>query len=132
MSNINITNIDLGNVILSDAEFDDDVIAFAGADDLAEGTILARTTATGKLGIYATDGAGGLDEPVAVLTYPVSATGEGDVPVRVLVAGKVRKERLIIDADGDDSNITKAIEDELRGVSIIPVNVDELNILDNQ
>lgn len=132
MANITIENVDLGNVVLDSGVFRDDVITFAGADVLAEGTILARTTATGKLGIYAIGGAGGLGVPVAVLTYEVTATGAGDVPVRALVSGKVREELLIVDADGDGSNITPAILDQLRNVSIVPVSVTELNVLDNQ
>lgn len=132
MSNITITNNDNGNVILEGAEFRDELFTFAGADVIAEGTILARTTATGKLGFFDPGGAGGLEIPTHVISYDVEGTGAGDVTVRPIVAGKVRKERLIIDADGDGSNITNAILDQLRDVSIIPVDVTELNILDNQ
>ncbi len=132
MANISIENIDLGNVILDQAVFRDETLAFVGADVLAAGTILARTTATGKLGIYAIGGAGGLGTPVAVLTYAVEAAGAGDVAVRPMISGKVRTERLIVDADGDGSNLTPAILDQLRSMSIVPVDVTELNILDNQ
>ena len=52
--------------------------------------------------------------------------------VRPLVEGAVCKERLVIDADGDASNIDAAVLDELRDYSIVAVDVKELNILDNQ
>lgn len=37
-----------------------------------------------------------------------------------------------IDADGDDTNIDKAVIDQLRDYGLTPIDVDELNILDNQ
>lgn len=234
MANITITENDLGSVILADPVFRDDLLAFAGADTAAEGTILARkkvaTTVTpaadagntgdgtctaaaviageivpkvgayvltcieavanggvfkledpdgnivaaylymvagagqdttfkaggmtftltdgatdfavgdfftltvaadGDLGYYAPDGLGGLQEPLAVLTYDVVATGAADIPVRVLRAGTVLKGRLILDADGDDSNITEAILDKLAAVGINAVDYAELSALDN-
>lgn len=70
--------------------------------------------------------------PKAILTYDVTATAAGDVPIRAGVAGGYRKERLVIDADGDDSNVTPAILDQLRAYGLVPVNVNELGILDNQ
>lgn len=235
MSNITITNNDLGNVILKDAQFRDELLTFAGAGTVEEGTILARrevenaVTATadvgntgdgtvtlatvaagsiiplvgdynlevtgavtnggvfkledpngaivatgltmtagagaatafevaglnftitdgttdfivgdkfaltvaadGKIVPFAIDGDGGAQNPKAILTYDVTATGAGDVAIRAGVAGAYRKERLIIDADGDGSNITDAILDQLRDYGLVPIDVQELNILDNQ
>lgn len=234
MANMTVTNVDLGSVVLSDAEFRDELIAFGGADVLAEGTIMARrrvalavtasavtgsgdgtvTAATvvagssvpvagvwilrcvtavanggvwqledpngsivatgltmtvgagaatvfstnglqftitdgaadfaagdtatltvaadGKMVPFATDGAGGAQIPAGVLTYDVTATGAGNVASRIMISGRVRTERLIIDADGDGSNVTSLILDQLRDASIVPVSVEELNILDNQ
>jgi len=234
MSNITITNNDIGSVILQNAEFRDELLTFGGAGTVLEGTLLARKavadavtasafTGTGDgtvtlatvvggsvvpmVGIYvlncivaltnggtfelvdpngaqvaggltltvgagaatvleagglqftitdgATDfvvgdtatltvaadgkmvpfaiaGAGGAQIPLEVATYDVVATGAGDVPIRGMVSGSVRKERLIIDADGDGSNITDAILDQLRDFSIVSTDVQELNIQDNQ
>lgn len=132
MSNLTTTNVDLGNVILSDAEFRDELIMFDGAGSLAEGTILGRLTAGGNLAPFDPAGTDGEEVPVAVITYDVEATGAGNVAARVMIAGKVRQERLIIDEDGDDSNIDNVILDQLRNVGITPVSVRELNILDNQ
>lgn len=133
MVNLVTTNNDLGSVIVKDAEFRDELLTFAGADDLLEGTILARDSVSLKLVIYVKGGVTNENGiPKAILTYAVSAAGAGDESVRAGVAGSYRKERLVIDADGDDSNVDNAVIDELRDYGLIPLNVDELNILDNQ
>ena len=234
MGNSTITNLDIGSVLLADAQFRDDILAFAGADTAVEGTILARksvadavtvvdgtntgtgtltlatvaagpvvpipgeyivtctaavtnggvfnivdpngvevasglnltigatsvtvitaggltftitntatnfiigdlftltVTADGDLVFFATDGAGGAQIPLAILTYEVVVTGAEDVPVRVGVSGSYKLERLVIDADGDASNVTNAVVDQLRHYGLVPINVTELNILDNQ
>ena len=49
-----------------------------------------------------------------------------------MVAGRVKKERLVIDADGDDSNIGPAVKDQLRDYGgIIALTVEQLAQLDN-
>jgi hypothetical protein len=50
------------------------------------------------------------------------------VAVRVLTAGKVCRERLVIH---DDSLITTAHLDQLRDYSIIPIDVAQLGNIDN-
>lgn len=132
MPNITITNNDLNSPILEGADFRDEVITFAGADTLAPGTILARDSVSLKLVIFVKGGATNENGiPKAILSYEVTATGAGDVPVRAAIAGKYRKEKLIIDADGDDSAIDGEVIDQLRAYGLTPVNVDELNIADN-
>ena len=130
---MDVTNIDSGSVLIEGGQFKDDLITFAGEDTFVAGTILARSTASGKLILFVkggvTDGNG---VPVAVLTYDVTATGAGDVAGRALIAGVVNKGRLVIDADGDDSNIDGAVIDDLRNVGIVPVTVSQLSQLDNQ
>ena len=133
MANLTITNNDLGNVILKDAQFRDELLTLAGADDIAEGTILARDSVSLKLVLYVKGGSTNENGiPKAVLTYDASIAGAGDLPVRAMESGEVRAERLIIDADGDASNIDNAVLDQLRDYKIIAVDVDELNIVDNQ
>ena len=131
--NMTVTNVDLGSVILKNAEHRDDTITFAAADTFAEGTILARSVATGKLILFVKGGvADGNGIPKAVLTYDITLAAGGDSPARVMVSGEVRKERLIIDADGDDTNIDAAVIDQLRDYGIVALNVTELAELDNQ
>jgi hypothetical protein len=104
-----------------------------GATDFVVGDKFALTVdADGKLGYYATAGLGGLQVPTHVLTYAITVTGAENKAIRAMVAGKVRKERLILDADGDGSNITNSILDKLRDIGIVPIDVTEVNVLDNQ
>lgn len=134
MSNISITNNDLGSVELEGGKFQDELLTLGAADTLAAGTILARSTATGKyMVIYAiggtTDGNG---TPVMVLTQPVTSVGAGQYPIRPLILGDVNKGRLIVDADGDNSNMTEVLYAGLRALGINAVDVQELNIVDTQ
>ena len=126
------TVIDNGSVELEEGRFHDDVITFAGADTLAAGTILARDSSTQKLVLFVKGGnTNGNGIPKAVLTYPVTRASGGDARARVLVSGKVNKNRLIIDADGNDSNIDGSVIDQLRDYGIVPVDVQQLGTLDN-
>ena len=104
-----------------------------GAADFAvDDTATLTVVANGKMVPFAIAGLGGAQIPLEVLTYNVTAAGAGDESIRALVSGSVRKERLIIDADGDGSNVTDAILDQLRNYGIVSTDVEELNILDNQ
>lgn len=88
-----------------------------------------EVAADGDMVVYSATGVGGAQIPTAVLTYPVSASGAGDVAIRALISGKVRQERLVIDAGG---SVGSTVLDALRGKGIVPVSVTELNVLDNQ
>ena len=88
--------------------------------------------ADGKLVPYIVAGAAGEQIPKAILTYDVVAAGAGDETIRDMVSGSVRGNKLIIDADGDNSNVTDAILDQLRDYTLVTIDVQELNILDNQ
>lgn len=133
MANKVVTNLDLGSSILEDAKFRDDTMTFAGADTMAPGTILARDSVSLKLVIYVKGGVTNENGiPKVILTQEVVATGAGDLPVRVAVEGRFRLPRLIIDADGDATNIDAAVIDELRDYGLTPIDAVELQSLDNQ
>jgi hypothetical protein len=133
MANMTVTNNNLLNPILQDADFRDELLTLAGADSIAAGTILARDSVSLKLVLFVKGGSTNQNGiPKAILTYPVTSTGAGDVPIRAGVSGKFRKEKLIIDADGTGANIDAAVLDQLRDYSLVPINVTELNIADNQ
>lgn len=136
MPNSTITNVDLGSVILKDAAFRDELLVFTAAGTVAEGTILARhtggTTPSNKLVPFVVGGIEGRGIPLALVTYDVTAAAAGDVAIRAGVAGRYRKERLVIAADGDDRNVTNAVIDQLRDYGLVPEDVQELAILDNQ
>ena len=132
MPNLVTTIVDQGSVLLKDGQYEQDkALTFAGAATVLAGTILAVTTATGKYTPFVIGGAGGAEIPKAVLVSDVTAEGAGDEVIFPLVAGSVRAERLIVAADGDDSNITKAILDQLRDYSIVALSVDDISVLDN-
>ncbi len=101
-----------------------------GATDFIVGDTFSLTVAAdGDVVIFAEDGIGGAQVPSMVLTYDITTTGAEDVGARALVSGRVRRERLVIDAGG---TVTDRIVDQLRDYSIVAQSVTELNILDNQ
>lgn len=133
MSNITITNVDQGNVVLSDAQFGNALLTFAAGGTVKEGTILARDSVSKKLVPYVKGGTTNENGiPKAVLTYDVESADAGDVSIRYLKAGTVRFERLIIAADGDNTNVDADVRDQLRDYSIVVEDVAQLAVLDNQ
>jgi hypothetical protein len=57
MANLTITNLDVGSVVLSNGQFDDETLNLDGAQTVAEGTILARDSVSGKLVLFVPGGA---------------------------------------------------------------------------
>ena len=101
-----------------------------GATDFIVGDKFSLTVAAdGDIVIFAEDGIGGAQIPSMVLTYDVTATGASDVPARAMASGRVRREKLVIDAGG---TVTDRIVDGLRDFGIVAEKVTELNIQDNQ
>lgn len=133
MANLTITNIDNGSPVIVRGAERDELLTLAGADSIAAGTILARDTGTNKLVLFVKGGiTAGNGVPKAVLAYSVTSTGAGDVPVRAVMSGVVNGGRLVIDADGDATNVDAVVRDQLRDYGIDTVTVTELNKLDNQ
>lgn len=133
MSNLTITNIDTGNVIVKSGVFEDNLLTFVGVATIKAGTILARDSVSLKLVPFVKGGVTNENGiPKAVITYAVTSTGAGDIAVRALIAGVVNKSRLVIDADGDATNVDAKVRDQLRDYDIDVVDVTELNELDNQ
>lgn len=133
MSNLTITNLDTGNVIVESGVFEDNLLTFVGVATIKAGTILARDSVSLKLVPFVKGGVTNENGiPKAVITYPVTSTEAEDIAVRALIAGVVNKSRLVIDADGDDTNVDAKVRDELRDYDIDVVDVTELNELDNQ
>lgn len=133
MSDPTITNIDNNQVVIEGSFYDDDTLTFAGAGTVVAGTILARNATTKKLVPYVKGGSAAVNGVAsAVLTIDSVATAAGDKPVRPLLEGRVNFAKLIIDADGDNSNIDANVIDELRKFDLITVKVTDQSILDNQ
>jgi len=131
--NMIATNNDLGSVVFRDPIFKDEALTFSAAGTVLEGTILARDSSTGKLIPYVKGGStsdNGI--PKAVLTYEVTATASGDVQIRAAVGGIFKKGRLVIAADGDDTNIDNTVLDAMRLYGLNTETVQDLSVLDNQ
>lgn len=128
-----VTNVDVSGVQLADCYFYDELLTFSGSGVVVGGTLLARSTASGKLIPYVKGGASdGNGVAVAVCPSNVASTGAGDVAIRAIVSGLLKKQKLVIAADGDDSNIDTAVLDALRQFGLVAQDVEELDIPDNQ
>lgn len=132
MVNITTTNIDNTPLSGANAEFQDDTLTLAGADIIAKGTILARDSASLKLVIFVKGGSTNENGiPKTVMTAELDADGAGDFPVRPQIAGDVKLSQLIIDADGDGSNIDAEVIEQLRDYTILAVDSRQLSKFDN-
>lgn len=72
MGNMTITNVDLGNVELSNAEFRDELLTFAGTATIAEGTLLARR-----------------EDALVPTASAITGTGNGTLTALAVVEGPV-------------------------------------------
>ncbi len=88
--------------------------------------------ASGKIVPFEKDGAGGAQIPKYIITDALTSTGAGDYPTRLLISGRVRKGDLVIDSDGDDSNVDQTVIDQLRDFTMLPESITQLGELDNQ
>ena len=133
MSNLTITNNDLGSVTLKQGEFKDDTLTVGGAVTIKEGTILARDSVSLKLVPFVIGGSTNENGiPKAIITYEITSTGAGDLSIRPMLGGVVRFDKLVIDADGDNSNVDAAVLDQMRDYAQITVDVRQVSYLDNQ
>jgi hypothetical protein len=98
-----------------------------GTTDFAlNDTFTLPVVADGKLVPYAIAGAGGAQVPMAILTYDATLSSAGNLRVRVLVSGDVKKERLIIDADGNGSNVNASVIDAMQRARITVTSTQQL------
>ena len=113
--------------------YQDEQITFAGVATLLAGTILARDSVSLKLVPFVKGGVTNENGiPKAVLQDALTSTGAGDFTARPLIGGQVRAGDLVIDADGDASNIDAAVTDQLRDFTIVPMETTQLGQPDNQ
>lgn len=131
MGNINITQIDNTPLSGLNAVFRDALLTAAGAVTYAKGTILAFNTATKKFIEYKPAGAGDETIPVAILTTESVFAGAGDAAIRPQVGGEVRLAKLIIHADGDNSNVDAGVIQALQDYNVTVVDAAQLSAQDN-
>lgn len=130
MANLTHTQIAGTDVVIQTIESIDDTLNHGGAATIARGTILARNTTSGKLGVYASGGTDGLNVPKYVLLNECVFSGSGDLPCQAMSVGEVWKSLLIVQADGDDSNIGYAVLEALRPTIVARLHT-ELGVVDN-
>lgn len=125
MANMNIQNYGSDNLIhFDDCEFESNVVTFAAAGSVKKGDILARA-ADGTFKLHD----GSTTTPVAVyIDEDASLADAGTIPCRALIAGKVRKDKILV--GGSTADIADL--DGLKAAGIIPVAFTEMNITDNQ
>ena len=129
MSNIEITNNAPVGIITWDPVYEDDTLIATGAVTYVKGTLLGRITASGKLTAYDSGAGDGSEVPIAVLPQEEVFTGAGEVPIRSLISGRVRRADMVAHGVGD---ITIAEADQLRDYDIITQKTTQLAKLDNQ
>jgi hypothetical protein len=113
-----MTTTTLSKPILSNLEPRDETLT-ATIKTYPVGTLLARNTSTLKLIPFVKGGnSNGNGIINSVLTAELVATAAQDYNVSVMIAGQVDKDLLVIDADGNASNVDAAIVDELGKMGI--------------
>lgn len=132
MANLERTELDYGEVVVKQGNIETFTFTAAATGTVLKGTILARSTSTNKLVVYAkggvTDGNG---VPLTVLMSDLEVAATGDFPVRCMTDGVVREDHLVISADGDASNIDHVERDGLRNFNIDVMKVTDCSVLDN-
>jgi hypothetical protein len=131
--NMTTTPIDYGKPVVEDAKFEDNVVVTLTGPNkrLKAGTILARSVADPtKYNLFVVGGASdGNGVPAAILTYDTVeriAGGSGDVACRPAIGGEFNFNRLVVDAAGNNSTLTKAHLDLLRARGFTCSNVTQL------
>jgi hypothetical protein len=131
MANATFTDIDVGEVVIEEGGIRDETLNLSTGAVHPKGTILARNTDTLKMQLYAKGGSSnGNGVPVAILPEALDGAS-GDNRVRPMFTGKVNRFRLVIAADGDDSNVDATVLDLLQQVGIFAVDVTQLDKDDN-
>lgn len=133
MPNIEITTNETNGIRIWEPVHKDDLITFAGAGTLLAGTILARDSASLELVPYVKGGVTNENGiPKAVLGYELTAAGAGTLSARPIVGGRIRAADLVIDADGDATNVDAAVLDQLRDFGLVGLTTAQLSNFDNQ
>lgn len=127
MSNITVTTVDTNRGPgFGDPVYENNTFEATGAIDLVKGTILARDSVSGNLVPFVVGGSSNENGiPKAVLAADLSFTGAGTQLIRPLVKGQVAGGRLVIQADGDNSNVDAVVKDQLRDFGIIVRDSEE-------
>jgi len=122
-----VTFVDTGGIVIGNPVYRDEMLKFDAADTIAAGTLLARDTSDNTMIPFDPDDSD-FDFPSAVLTIESERDAAGNNSVRVLISGKVRREKLLIH---NGAEVTIQHVEILRMLDILALAVEEQNILDN-
>lgn len=115
--------------MLANSRYRDEVLTFAAAGPKLAGTLLARAVDGIALVPFVKGAVDSTGVPLAILAYDLEATAPGNVAFRAAIAGEYRKQYLIIEADGDDSNIDNSVLDALRDFGLVALDVHTLGTI---
>lgn len=130
MANKETLDIDLSVVCIDTPFTQDETLVATGAGTIVAGTVLGRITASGKLTAVVGGAGDGSVVAVSVLQYDVVAAGAGDLPIRPVLKGSVRADKVFL-AASPTTPLTPAQLDELRTMGILAVAVDQLGQFNN-
>lgn len=132
MATLTISNEYKSNGIVESGRFESGLMTAAGADTFLDNTFVARDTSTLKFVPYVKGGStNGNGVIYGVLLNGFVAAGAGDTAVRIMVTGVVAKSKMVIDADGDSSNIDGAVKLTAKDNGIVIVDDTDLFVADN-
>lgn len=130
---VTVTNIDPNTGIIKRGPFQDILLTSAGATTYKANTLLAVDSVSLKAVPFVKGGSTNENGiPKMLLTYEVTVAGAGDTKVRAMMTGEIRKDKTVIHADGDASNIDQAVKDLCKDQGLVLVDVKDLQVADNQ
>lgn len=129
MPNLEITNNSTAGIVIWEPVYEDAIITFPGASTFPAGAVLAKIDGTDEYQRFNPGLADGREIPKAVLAFELTADGAGDLPVRVIISGRVRREDL---SDNLGAVLTQDAIDLLRDYTIIGQTTTQLSQEDNQ
>lgn len=133
MTEPTVTNYDPNDGIMKRGKYVDILLTAAGAHTFLKNTLLALDSSTLKAVPYVKGGV--TDDngtPRFLLTNEEVAAGAGDIPVRAMLTGEIATSRVVIDADGDASNIDNAVKALCKDHGLVLVDAAANWVEDNQ
>ena len=130
----NVINLATVFIEKNNIKYGDETLAIPANTTIAAGTILARDSVSLNLVPYVVGGTtneNGIPKFVIGTEVQNTTASAANFAVRVPLAAQCRRDLLIIQADGDNSNLTKAIEDQLRDYNFFVIDGENLSVLDN-
>lgn len=129
MPNLTTTNRTINGLVIRDDVYEDRTATATAAETWPIGAVLGKLTATGNLVRFNPAGEDGSETPVAVLAAETVFAAAGNLPIRPLISGFVRRGKLV---DSTGAALTQAAVDQLRDFTIFAQPVTQLSYQDNQ